>query len=213
MRILEKQSIDLTKYVPPLIYSNNNIMKSIYKSQGDELDGLLYCIEDLINQCFIETATWSLSSWENEFGVKAKMNDTLENRRSRVLAKKRGTSTTTKQVVKDICNSFVDNTSIIEYSSDYYFELILESYSGFHNFLEDLMDIIEELKPAHLGVNYELKATTKSNIYIGLAAFDGEIVNTYPWTPNDIESKAEYYIPIIQPSSLETINTYPKEVV
>ncbi len=200
----------LKDYIPPLIC--NKMIAKANDVQQPQIDKLDANVEDLINQGFIKTATWGLDFWEEEFGVKSKLNDTLENRRSRVLARKRGTRTTTKGVIKEICNSFVDNTNVIEHSAEYYFELILESYSGFHNFLEDLMEIIEDLKPAHLGVDYELKATTQSNIYMGFIGFDGEVVNTYPWTPNDIESKLDYYMPTFQPSSLENINTYPKEV-
>ncbi len=200
----------LKDYISPSVC--NKILSQVLDVQQVKHDDINANIKDTINQCVIKKATWGLDDWEEEYGITTKLTDTLENRRSRALARKRGTRTTTKGVIKEICNSFVDNTNVIEHSAEYYFELILESYSGFHNFLEDLMEIIEDLKPAHLGVDYELKATAQSNIYMGFIGFDGEVVNTYPWTPNDIESKLDYYMPTFQPSSLENINTYPKEV-
>lgn len=201
----------LKDYIPPLIC--NKMLSKIYEVQQPKIDDVNSNIQDLTNQGFIESATWSLPLWEEEFGVKSKVNDTLENRRSRVLAKKRGTGTTTVPTVENICNSFVDKTIVTEYSSQYYFDLLLKSYSGFHNYLQDLMEIVEEIKPAHLGVTYHLMAITQSNLYIGSAGFSGEIIKTYPWTPNDIESKLDYYIPTFQPSSLENIKTYPKEAI
>lgn len=204
--------MQLKDYIPSVIYEEKTLNK-IYKIQQEKLDGVNVDIQDLVNQFFIETSTWSLPLWEEEYGVKSKVDDTLENRRSRVLAKKRGTGTTTVPTVKNICNAFVDKTTVVEHSSQYYFELLLESYSGFHNFLEDLMEIIEELKPAHLGVTYHLMATTQSNLYIASTGFSGEIINVYPWTPNNLESKVDVYIPSFQPSSLENINVYPKEAI
>ncbi|NRT34558.1 hypothetical protein BJV38_002855 [Clostridium beijerinckii] len=202
----------LREYVPPVL-CNEKIFIRIYSTQQEKVDGINNDIQDLINQCFIDTATWSLSIWEEEYGLKTVIDDTYENRRNRIRARKRGTRTTTKEVIRGICNSFVDKTTITEYGPQYYFDLLLKSYSGFYNYLQDLMEIIEELKPAHLGVTYHLMAVTQSNIYIALTGFSGEIIKTYPWTPNDIESKLDYYVPTFQPSSLEKIKTYPKEAI
>lgn len=206
----EKYYIDLTKYIPKEI-SDCIPTQQVLQSQGYQLGTINYYIQDLLNQCFVETADWGLEYWEKEYGITPKPTDTLTNRRNRILARKRGQETTTEAVIKNICNSFVDKTKIIKHNEEYYFELLLESYSGFHNFLEDLIEIIEELKPAHLGVLYELIATTKSNLYIGMVSFDGEIVATYPYTPNDIMSQTNIYIPIANQSNLETIMTYPQD--
>ncbi|AGF56473.1 uncharacterized protein YmfQ (DUF2313 family) [Clostridium saccharoperbutylacetonicum] len=201
----------LKDYISPLVC--NKMVSKALEVQQPQIDNVIANINDLTNQGFIESATWSLDLWEEEFGIKSKLNDTLENRRNLVLAKKRGTGTTTVGTVKNVCNSFVDKTTVTEYSNEYYFDLLLESYNGFHNYLEDLMEIIEDLKPAHLNVNYHLKAITQSNLYIASVGFTSEIINVYPWTPSNLESKLDVYIPSHQPSSLESINVYPKEAI
>jgi hypothetical protein len=71
------------------------------------------------------------------------------------------------------------------------------------------MEIIEELKPAHLDSHYKLTATTKSNLYIGLVTVDSETIITYPYMVNDIISQTNIYIPIANESNLEIITTYP----
>lgn len=201
----------LKDYIPPLIC--NKMVSKAFEVQQPQIDNLSSNIEELTDQGFIETSSWSLPLWEEEFGVKSKVDDTLENRRNRVLAKKRGIGTTTVPTVENICNSFLDKTTVTEHSANYYFDLLLESYSGFHNYLEDLIEIIEEIKPAHLGVNYHLMATTQSNLYIASTGFSGEIINVYPWTPSDLTTKLDYYVSAFQPSSLENINVYPKEAI
>ncbi|WP_230141304.1 putative phage tail protein, partial [Clostridium neonatale] len=135
---------------------------------------------------------------------------TIEERRKRLLAKKRGTGTTTIEAIKNICNAYADNTEVVEHTSEYWFELLLESYNGFLTDIESLYNTITEVKPAHLGVKYKLIATTKSNFYIGATSFTGETITTYPWQETEIESKADIYVPIVNYSNLETITTYPK---
>lgn len=210
---IKEYFVDLTKakYVPRLIYNDPNTNK-VFTQQGLEIGKLKYYIDDLINNCFIETATWSLDIWEYEYGVISKDTDTIEIRRNRLLAKKKASGTITPKVIKNICNSFVDNTKIIQHYEDYYFELLLENINkGFQNFLEELIQIIEEIKPAHLEVFYKLIQTTQSNLYIGSVICNSEIITVYPWTSNDIEAQTNVYVPISNSTTLETIMIYPKE--
>lgn len=196
------------EYAPEKL-AEQKVYKQIYESQDKQFDKLDENVEDLLKQFFIETATWGLEYWEKEFGIKPNITDDYEIRRSRLLAKKRGRGTTTKKVVKNICNSFVDNSDVVEHSAEYWFQLILESYKGFPYELNSLYEIIEEIKPAHLGVNYKLKAITKTDLRVVTYGFTGEIIKVYPWTPNNLSSKVDIKIPLMQPRGLETIRTYP----
>lgn len=204
--------VDLKKYATDYFY-NFTTNQEIFKADGLQLGKILFYIQNIIDNTFIQTATeWGLSILEFEYGIVPKPTDTLEIRRSRLLAKKRGLLPITPYVVRQICNSFVDNTKIVQHFEDYYFELFLENINkGFPNFLQDLVDIIEELKPAHLGVHYELVETTKSNLYIGATTCYAEIITVYPWTSSNIEMQTNVYIPISNVTSLETITVYPKD--
>lgn len=209
---IKQYFVDLTKskYVPNFIYNDPNTSK-VFTQQGTEIGKLKFYIDDLINNCFIETATWALDIWEYEYGVVSKNTDTIETRRNRLLAKKRAYGTITPTVIKNICNSFVDKTKIIQHYEDYYFELLLENVNrGLQNYLEELIKIIEEIKPAHLEVFYKLVQTTQSNLYIGSATCNAEIITVYPWTSSNIETKTNVYVPISNSTTLETIMIYPK---
>lgn len=175
----------LSNYVAEFI-SQGKIFSRIFKEQQKQLDEKDLDIQDLIKQCFIETATWSLSVWEEEFGVHATKYDTLEDRRNRVLAQKRGCETTTKTVIKEICLLFAEKANVIEHNEDYWFETNLETHSGFTNFIDNLIEIIEELKPAHLGVKYTLTSIKEYKI---THYFASTLVNTKKYTlTNDINA-------------------------
>ncbi|CAI3211732.1 putative phage tail protein [Clostridium neonatale] len=203
-------SIELKKYMNP-----GNIkgptMDSIIEQEERQLENLKSNVDISLNETFIKRAqSIGLTILEKEFGLKVDNTLTIEERRKRLLAKKRGTGTTTIEAIKNICNAYADNTEVVEHTSEYWFELLLESYNGFLTDIESLYNTITEVKPAHLGVKYKLIATTKSNFYIGATSFTGETITTYPWQETEIESKADIYIPIVNYSNLETITTYPK---
>lgn len=203
-------SIELKKYMNP-----GNIkgptMDSIIEQEERQLENLKSNVDISLNETFIKRAqSIGLTILEKEFGLKVDNTLTIEERRKRLLAKKRGTGTTTIEAIKNICNAYADNTEVVEHTSEYWFELLLESYNGFLTDIEYLYNTITEVKPAHLGVKYKLIATTKSNFYIGATSFTGETITTYPWQETEIESKADIYVPIVNYSNLETITTYPK---
>nr|DAM15897.1 MAG TPA: tail protein [Caudoviricetes sp.] len=203
-------SIELKKYMNP-----GNIkgptMDTIILQEERQIENLNSNINISLNETFIKRAqSIGLTILEKEFGLKVDNTLTMEERRKRLLAKKRGTGTTTIEAIKNICNAYADNTEVVEHTSEYWFELLLESYNGFLTDIESLYNTITEVKPAHLSVKYKLIATTKSNFYIGATSFTGETITTYPWQETEIESKADIYVPIVNYSNLETITTYPK---
>ncbi|CAI3228467.1 putative phage tail protein [Clostridium neonatale] len=201
--------MQLRNLVPREIIEIKDI-EEIYKSQQVQLDKSEVDIHDLLNQFSVNTCTWGIVLWEKFIGILSDSSKSLEERKARVLAKIRGQGTTTIEAIKNICNAYADNTEVVEHTSEYWFELLLESYNGFFTDIESLYNTITEVKPAHLGVKYKLIATTKSNFYIGATSFTGETITTYPWQETEIEGKADIYVPIVNYSNLETITTYPK---
>lgn len=201
--------MQLRNLVPREIIEIKDI-EEIYKSQQVQLDKSEVDIHDLLNQFSVNTCTWGILLWEKFIGILSDSSKSLEERKARVLAKIRGQGTTTIEAIKNICNAYADNTEVVEHTSEYWFELLLESYNGFLTDIESLYNTITEVKPAHLGVKYKLTAITKSNFYIGATSFTGETITTYPWQETEIESKADIYVPIVNYSNLETITTYPK---
>ena len=201
--------MQLRNLVPREIIEIKDI-EEIYKSQQVQLDKSEVDIHDLLNQFSVNTCTWGIVLWEKFIGILSDSSKSLEERKARVLAKIRGQGTTTIEAIKNICNVYADNTEVVEHTSEYWFELLLESYNGFLTDIESLYNTITEVKPAHLSVKYKLIATTKSNFYIGATSFTGETITTYPWQETEIESKADIYVPIVNYSNLETITTYPK---
>ena len=71
----------------PWFYKGNITMQELQNSASKELGRLYYHLEDLINQLFIDTATWGLSIYEKELGLITNRSLPYEERREIIKAK------------------------------------------------------------------------------------------------------------------------------
>ena len=68
----------IKRYLPSFIVKGN-IIKDIFESQQAEVDLLNNNIQDLIDNLFVETATWGLESFEKKYNIPINLDDTLRN--------------------------------------------------------------------------------------------------------------------------------------
>jgi len=156
---INKYKVDLTKYVPTFI-SEISEMKAIYDVQGTELGSILYYSNDLLNQFFIDTATWGLIYWEEEYGIETNLDMSYEDRRTVLKAKKRGQGTTTKEMIKNVAESFSGGeVNIIEDNVYYSFIVKFIGIKGIPKNMEAFKNMLENIKPAHLGYVFEYTYT------------------------------------------------------
>lgn len=118
-------------------------------------------ISDLREQFFLSTATWGLSLWEWLYDVDTDLTKDMEQRRSVVAAKIRGKGTTTVEMIKNVSEAYVNGlVDVVEYNSEYRFEIVMMSTIGIPPNMEDLKATIEEIKPAHLDYTIIIKYNT-----------------------------------------------------
>ena len=157
---LSKHRVDLSKYVPEFLY-NEKTLNKIYKAQEEQLALALWQSDDLLNQCFIGTATWGLNYWEEQYGIETNINLSYEERREIVRAKIRGQGLCTKEMLKNVCKSFNGGTvSVIENTAPYTFTIRFIDTKGIPKNIEKLKQVINEVKPAHLLIDYQFKYNT-----------------------------------------------------
>lgn len=151
----------IKRYLPSFIVKGN-IIKDIFESQQAEVDLLNNNIQDLIDNLFVETATWSLVNWEKEYNIPIDLDDTLENRRSRILARMVSKGQPfTKETIESIANQFTNGSvEVIEHLEDDYFTVKFVSTKGIPPKIQDVYDAINEVKASWLDVTYEFKYNT-----------------------------------------------------
>jgi len=146
-RILER--------MPPY-YLTSYIMRSVWDAQGHEIDRLNDTLDEILEQFFVDTATWGLELWEQFLGLPIDKTKPEQFRRERIKAKLRGYGTVTKGLIKNVASAFANGeVEVIEYPSEYKFVVKFVGVKGIPPNMSDLTKTIEEIKPAHLNYEYQ----------------------------------------------------------
>ena len=146
-------------------YHNSDFVKAYMSSQSIEHNFIKESIDDLVNNLYVNTATWGLDYFEEKLGLETDKSKSYEERRERIKAKKRGNGTTTIKMIKDTALAFdCGEIDIAEIYSDYMFKIKFISQKGRPRNLEDFKSAMDEIKPAHLAYILEFMYNTYQDL-------------------------------------------------
>lgn len=143
---------NIKSYIP-LIFKDNKVIEEITNAEDIEFDKLQFNIEDIRKQLFIDTATWALDIYERELGIKTNTSKSLEDRRSLVSSKWRGTGKVDNELIKRVADAFTNGD--VEIGFDGNILIKFNSVLGIPPNMEDVYDSLGEIIPAHLDILYE----------------------------------------------------------
>jgi hypothetical protein len=192
----------------PSIFSSSQMMLELFSVEDLEIQRFQSAVVDTFNQFDIDTATWSISRWEKEFGFYTNKDNTvwnslenksttfdevegmdwntfekmfpieLEERRSAVKSRMRGAGTVTIEGLKNICNAYINGRiNVIESPSDYKLKIEFIDERGYPSNIETLKQIISQVIPAHIAVEYQYR-------YLTWNEFD-----SFGWSWSQIDAK------------------------
>jgi hypothetical protein len=133
--------------IPPPI-SEAKEMDTIIKVEGNQFDLLMASIDDILNNTFPVEATWGLDILEKTYGIKSRIEDSLEDRRARLLTKIAFKSPTTRKNFSRALWGFAESVYVEEIISRKLVEIFFENPKI--DDLEIVFEIIESTLPAHL---------------------------------------------------------------
>lgn len=146
-------------------YKNSKLIDAILNAFSFELTKLENARIEMINQLQPESATYSLSRWENDYLLDNKDNYKTEYRRNIIVATMKGMNTCTIDYIKNVALSY-DNGEIevIEPTAEGDYTLIIKfaDKKGTPPNLEDFKHTIEEIIPAHMIATYQFTYLTWS---------------------------------------------------
>lgn len=198
----------LLSYMPDY-YKNSEIIKNILNSNAVELTKAQEKILNTLNQFFLLDTDTSLSRWEKEFGIITNNTLSIDERRKRILSKLRGLGTSTINVIKNMCLSYVEKANIIENNSDYSFTIELISSVGFPSFIMNLLEMLEEIKPAHLRINLKMISFTNDDLLFKTLMLCGEEIQVFPYQITNIQSKGKLNVALGNTQNAEIISVNP----
>lgn len=139
---------DVTKLVPHFLLQSQ-VFQALYNVENQELNAIENAIDDILNQCFIDTATWGLDLWDKFLGINTKEYATQE-RRNILKAKTMSQPPFTKQALLNLLKNFTYDAEIQERYDEYTFDVFLKVKEQLGNKLHYILSWINETKPAHL---------------------------------------------------------------
>ncbi|MBF4693895.1 putative phage tail protein [Fusibacter ferrireducens] len=155
---------EIRQYVPSFL-EEAEPLKSIYKATGEETGAYFDQIEAVLDQMYVETATWGLFLWEKMLNIKAPSEHTYAMRREIIISKLRGIGTTTKEMISTMAASFSGGeVEVIEMPEQYKFLIKFVGPLGTPKNMEDLSQAIEDVKPAHLWYEYAFRYYLVSDV-------------------------------------------------
>jgi hypothetical protein len=135
-------------YIPPY-FKDTETFRAVMDSINNQLNNADGNIIDDKNQIYVDSATWGLKDWEGEYSLPTNENEYIEIRRAKVKSK-----IGCKYIkFKDLINLFVKTKdATVELAPEAYVFKITLPMGGF--FFKDLIEAVEEFKPAHYAVKY-----------------------------------------------------------
>ncbi len=181
------------QYLPPY-YQESRVMRAIAEAQGTEVASLWATLDDILKQFYVETATeWGLDLWEQMLGLSSYAGKPLEHRRSRIISKLRGYGTVTVSLIKNVAESYVYGTvDVIDHPELYSFTIKFVDPRGIPPNLDDVKTAIEEIKPAHLGVEYEFTYLIWDELDGLNTTWDQLDAHSYTWDELEVLDPATY---------------------
>ena len=158
----------LIELLPPYERSSR-VFQEILNAEQIEFDKLDLNVADLEKQLNIDTATWGLVIYEKELGLKTNLNKPLEERRSIIKAKMRGTGKVDLAMIKAIVEAFTKSKVSVSFNGR--INIIFNNEKVIKLNISDMYNAIDEVKPAHLDYDFtsqhseEIQLQTNSKEY------------------------------------------------
>lgn len=162
---MRQESTNILRYLPAFVSETSNTFKTIGDSQSAEHDHLKEYMLDVYKQFFISTATWGLTLWEKDLFLPIIETDSYKNRRLRIWNKLQTKQTSTLQFMTDLLNNYVSTKDgkITELYDTY--TLRFEVQDGTINNWTDLLNAINQWKPAHLAYFFNTYLNLGEEVY------------------------------------------------
>ena len=158
----------MLEYLPPY-ERNSKIFKEIMSTEEEQFNKLDLDIQDLERQFNIDTATWGLSIYEKELKLPIRINKSLEERRSIIKAKWIGTGKVDAEMIKAIVKAFTGSEVVVTF--DGRINIIFSNEKTIRLNVTDMLNAINEIKPAHLDYDFTNEHTKELQLQTGMKEY------------------------------------------
>lgn len=161
---MPNRSEEMLKYVPGY-YRNSKHYLAHNNAKGGEFDIIRAIIDDMMNQFNPQTATWGLKLWEEFLDLDGE-NKSIEERRNQIILKTLTsyiTPISLERLLKGIVKTDVWVTNNV---APYTFSVEISTDNNVAVNLGNVIQVVEEVKPAHLA--YEMYFSSNTAVTVSI---------------------------------------------
>ena len=145
---------NLIDLLPPY-YDNNQKMNLLQSIISAEFNNCKKTGTMVVNNSILATSDEMIDKYERVYGLEPLPKVDIKYRRERILARKRGQGSTTKDLIKYVAEAFSNGeVDVSEVFNDYEVHIIFTGTIGKPPRLQDLKAELRNIIPAHLGITY-----------------------------------------------------------
>lgn len=138
----------MKNYLPRYYDDLDDVMKMM-EVQANEVTRIQAKLAELLDQFYVNSATYGLDRWEAETDIKKIPQRSVDSRRHFINAKLRGVGTVTRGLLNEIVDAFYTST-VTELPVEQQVEIKLLGKRGIPKNLEDIEVAINDVIPAHI---------------------------------------------------------------
>ena len=163
---------DVADYVPRW-YERFPEVVEILESRAEEFVDAGDDVRDVLDQFFIDTATWGLDLWEQVFKIEHNASRTYEERRAVIKSHMRGAGTTTLAMIKNVAESYDGGeVDVTNDSAEYTITITFIGTRGIPSNLDDTEQALRDIIPAHLAIEFEFTYLSWNELDIANLTWD-----------------------------------------
>lgn len=137
----------------PLFLRKSQIVQAKFNAEEIEFAKRDVRLDDIRLQMSIDTATWGLGIYEKKLNIATDLSKSYEDRRAIIKSKWRGSGKVDRTLIKSVADAFTNGACDVGFDGG--ITVKFNSFFGIPSNLDDVKSAIEDIKPAHLVVNYE----------------------------------------------------------
>ncbi|MGF7049170.1 uncharacterized protein YmfQ (DUF2313 family) [Paenibacillus sp. DS2015] len=147
----------LRDYLPDY-YAEIVEMDNLTATEGVEFDALYSDIETLLNESYPETSTIFLDRYEKDLQILVDKTKPVDQRRSVIISKMRGSGKVSGSMIKNVAQAYDGGTLEVGVDIPHYTIIItFIDTMGIPLNLDDLKQALEDIKPAHMALEYKFR--------------------------------------------------------
>lgn len=172
---------EMLRMVTRGFYDKSYIALWIFEVIGREYDDMSEWAQEIKNEIFIQTCTWSIDIWEWVYGISSNPELPLEQRRAQILAKQLQRPPINPAQIEGLLTAYTGcPVKVTDPSRPYTFSLLVdESNAKFPVDYKAARDLLNKVKPSHLATEWNSIIIAEFNGYDYDAGVTAEIVTEF----------------------------------